>query len=197
MINAIIIIVTMGVLARMSGGGFGAHRLPDWLTWLPEAIFALIIGYSVSLSVPLEFFTMIIPADYVHLDLVFKCFFIMLFSQWSFAWMQTGHANALPWGDGTHNPDRTNTLSPVIKKLSDWLGIEYYSVGYARLFMAVKGFLIGLPLGGIPLAILWPLGYEIGWFFRGRVKFDPHAISEFCAGAGVGISIVIFKTMIG
>jgi hypothetical protein len=101
--------------------------------------------------------------------------------------MQTGHANALPWGDGNHNPDRENTLSPVVKKLADKLGIEYYSKNYARLFMAVKGFLITLPFGGLGL-ILWPLGYEIGH------KVGNHAVSEVVAGAGVGLNLALFAS---
>lgn len=98
--------------------------------------------------------------------------------------MQTGHANALPWGDlSAVNPDRENTLSPLIKFLARRFAITNYTVNYARLFMAVKGFLIGLPVGGIITAIYWPLGYEIG------NACNSHRMSEFVAGAGAGVSV--------
>lgn len=46
--------------------------------------------------------------------------------------------------------------------------------------------LIGLPVGGLPLAILYPLAYEIG---QPRDRAD---ISELLAGAFSGVSIVLF-----
>ncbi|MCZ6898071.1 MAG: hypothetical protein O7D95_05110, partial [Betaproteobacteria bacterium] len=66
-------------------------------------------------------------------------------------------------------------------------GIEHFSKNYARLFMAVKGFLIGLPVGGFTMMILWPLGYEIG------NKAGKHWLSETLAGAGAGLSIILFR----
>ena len=99
--------------------------------------------------------------------------------------MQTGHANALPWGKGGHNPDRENTLSPVVKEIADLFKIEHFSTNYARLFMSIKGFLITLPVGGTGF-LFWPLGYEIGH------RLKNHTVSEMAAGAGAGVSIVIF-----
>lgn len=110
----------------------------------------------------------------------------ILAAVWSFVWIETGHANALPWGKGGHNPNRVNTLTPVVNWLCARLGIELYSVNYCRLFMAVKGSLIGLPVGGLPLAILWPLGYEIG------ERLGSNTYRELLAGFGAGVSILIF-----
>ena len=154
----------MAILSRQSGGGLGAQHLPSWLTWLPEMFFALVFG---AVWFPLiGWWALVVMA-------------------WAYIWMQTGHGNALAWGGKHYNPDHTNTLSPFVKKLADWFGFEYSSTNYARLFMAVKGFLITLPIGCLGV-LLWPLGYEIG------NRAGDTAISEAVAGAGIGINLVLF-----
>lgn len=159
----------MAICSGWSGGTLKGHKIFGRAKMVPELLFAL------------GFMTVYYPLfGWWGLIAVF----------WAFGWMETGHANALPWGAGNHNPDRENTLSPVVKKLSDWLGIEYYSKDYARLFMAVKGLLISLPVGGSGV-FFWPLGYEIGH----RVK--NHLVSEMASGAGIGLSIIIFSYMVG
>jgi hypothetical protein len=57
---------------------------------------------------------------------------------------------------------------------------------YSWYMMAIKGFLIGLPAGGITLAALWPLSYWIGG------RFKRNEVSELLSGASAGLSIVVF-----
>lgn len=170
----------MAVLARQSGGGLGAQYLKGVFTRLPEALFALPFGYALScVAGPLGW----------------------LAAVWSYAWMESGHGAVLTWGKKF--PDvpsgylpRRQTLSPVVDLLADKLGVEKraidggHDVNYCRLFMAVKGFLIGLPVGGVLLAVLWPLGYEIG------KRFERHALAEVLSGFGAGISIAIFLILV-
>lgn len=117
-----------------------------------------------------------------------------------YLWMETGHGIVLTWGGLLPYAQRfrTQTLSPVVDWLADKLGIQKvqedgYSrtLNYCRLFMAVKGFLIGLPFGGVFLALWWPASYEAGARLRGKVPFDSHALTELVAGAGTGIHIKI------
>lgn len=166
----------MGILSAWAGGSLYGHQWFGPVDFGPELLFALVIAVVVA---PL----------WIGLLGIYGYGAAGAVGLWSYIWMQTGHANALPWGDGNHNPDRENTLSPLVKKLSDKLGIPYFSKNYARLFMAIKGFIMTLPIGGLGL-ILWPLGYEIGH----RVK--NHAVSEFVAGAGVGLNLAIFAMII-
>lgn len=160
----------MGILGAYAGGSLPYSHYLDKIkaTWLPEALIGLMVAYPYYLALS-GWWLVIFP--------------VVAF--WSYIWFQTGHANALPWGDGNHNPERENTLSPLVKWLSDRFGIEYYSKNYARLFMAVKGFLISLPVGGLGF-FLFPLGYEIGH------KLKKHWVSEVLSCAGIGINVVMF-----
>ena len=166
-----LIIPYMAITARQSGGGLGAQYLPRWLTWLPELFFAAGFGW----------------AAFQYGGLVAAA----IATAWSYIWMQTGHGTVLHWGKHPEHAtgERTQTLTPVVNWLAKRLGLTIGEVGYCRLFMAVKGFLIGLPVGGLPLALLWPLGYEIG----NRLK--KHEISELASGAGAGIAIILFMAV--
>lgn len=157
----------MAVTARQSGGGLGAQYLPRWLTWLPEVFFAAGFGY----------------AAYQYGGLVAA----VIATAWSYIWMQTGHGTVLHWGKNPEHAtgERTQTLTPVVNWLAKRLGLTIGEVGYCRLFMAVKGFLIGLPVGGILLAVLWPLAYEIG------VRVKRHEVSELLSGAFSGVNIYL------
>jgi hypothetical protein len=163
------------ITARMSGGGLGAHVLDRFkATWLPEVFFALPFGFALSQVVG--------PWGW-------------LAAVWSYLWMQTGHGVVLPWGKALQytDKDRAQTLSPFVDWLSDRLKIQKvqsdgYSktLNYCRLFMAVKGFLIGLPVGGISLAVFWPLAYEIGH------RLDNAALKEWLAGTGAALAVILF-----
>ncbi len=78
----------------------------------------------------------------------------------------------------------------MVNWISDRLGFKRGDVNFCRTWMAVKGFLICLPVGGIIGAVLWPLGYEIG----NRIR--KHVWCELLSGAGAGVAIVIFRLLI-
>lgn len=159
----------MAILSAWSGGSlWPSQYLNGFWTNVPEILFALCFGYA---TYGVIGWWCIIPAI------------------WSYIFMQTGHANALAWGNGNHNPDRENTLDPLVKWLCGKLGIEIYSRNYCRLFFAVKGFLITLPVGGLGF-ILWPAGYELG----NRLK--NHTVSELASGFGAGINVSLFLMVI-
>lgn len=176
-----LIIPYMAITARQSGGGLGAQYLPRWLTWLPELFFAAGFGF----------------AAYQYGGWIAAT----LATAWTYLWMQTGHGTVLAWGKPQSISDiqRSQFLTPFVDALANKLGINKtfgnpddgmgHSINYCRLFMAVKGFLIDLPVGGLPLALLWPLGYEIG----NRLK--KHEISELASGAGAGVAITLFMAV--
>lgn len=188
----LLIIPYMALMAVWSGGSlWPSQYFKGFWTNVPEIFFALGFGLAVYLwaePLNIEIKQSILKDGGEILYLLFPLEYIAsaLSAVWSYIWMQTGHANALPWGKGGHNPGETNTLSPVIKWIADRLNIVHFSTNYARLFMSVKGLLITLPVGGLLGAILWPLGYEIG------SRLNNHAISEAASGAGAGICIWVF-----
>lgn len=161
------IIAIMTILARMAGGGFGADRFK--LAMIPEVLFGACFGV----------------AYYMAFDSLILSTIVTV---WSYLWMETGHGTVLHWGanPSAATGERRQRLTPVVEWLSDRLGLRYGGIGYCRLFMALKGFLIGLPVGGIPLAILWPLAYET------KLYHKNHAITEMLSGAFAGISICLF-----
>jgi hypothetical protein len=168
----------MGLFSRMAGGGFGAKYLDRFkLTWLPEVLFCLPFAYAVY-----EVFGL-----YALGVLAFVI---------SYLGMQSATWPALKWETSPNRyPDRSATLMPFVDALAKPFKLEVGDEGYSWLWMAVKGFIITLPVGGITGALLWPLGYEIGSHAKGRVEqfgLDPHGVSEFMAGVGAGISILIF-----
>lgn len=172
--TTIALIIIMAILARQSGGGLGAQYLPRSLTWLPEALFAVPLGYAGAVGM------MHMTGSDFPPPLAFA-----VASVWSYLWMQTGHGTVLQWGSdpSAATGTRTQTLTPVINWMAKRLGLTVGEVGYCRLFMAVKGFLIGLPAGGLPLAFLWPLAYEIG------VRVRRHEVSELLSGAFAGVLV--------
>lgn len=188
MISAPLILV-MAALARMAGGGLWAEKLNKRgeideatgkdkggvmrfnLSMLPEVLFGVAFGL----------------ANWMLLDSVL---FAAACAVWSYQFMETGHV--FNWGQPVKRPRGGQTLTPVVDFLARIFKIEKFiedgfspSKNYCRLFMAVKGFLIGLPVGGIPLAILWPLAYEIG------DRFDSHPLKELLSGAFAGLLLTI------
>ena len=169
-------IVFQGIMARMAGGGLGAHHLDKFkITWLPELIFSIPFGVALGYAT-----TLLDIPEYSSIGLG------ILGMAWTYVWMQSATAPGIHWGKGAYNPNRTSTLKPFVDMLAKPLDLDPSTAAYCRLYMGVKGFLIGLPVGGIPLAILWPLSYEIG------NRFNSHALAEFLSGIGAGIAIAIF-----
>lgn len=153
-----------------------ADKLPSWLNWLPEVLFSLPYGLAV-----------MYVTDIWYLGAAALI--------WSYLWMQSATAPALHWGNGGYNPDRESLLKPFVDWLnSKTLHADPSTEAYCWLYMGVKGFLIGLPTGGLVQAILWPSGYEIGDRLHdaGIVTPDPDAFREFMAGVGAGVQVLVF-----
>ncbi len=175
------LILYQGLMSRLAGSGFGAK----WnAPYLPEILFSAPFGLAL--------------AHVVAPFLGFWPSFIIgaLAIAWSYAFMQSGTWMFLRW-ESHDNPNtkRGATLKPIIDFIAGKLGYNLGDEGYSWVAASVKGFLIGLPVGGLPLAVLWPLGYEIGSHAEGRVEkygIEPHAVSEVAAGLGGAISIVLF-----
>lgn len=158
----------MAIFSGWAGGTLVGHKLFGKLNFMPELLFALCIGCSLYPVIGL---------------------FAVIAVAWSYIWKNTGHANALPWGDGGHNPERRNTLSPMVHWICNKLGIELYSRGFAWVFMGVKGFLISLPVGGLGI-IGYPLGYEIG------KRLNNHLYSELLSGFFIGLNVLLFISIV-
>lgn len=187
MLEAILCVLIGAALCRMSGGGLGAKYLnkkgkeegimPINLSSLPEICLSALVGG--------------IGAVYLGNLIGIEPWVVALFtSAWFYAWFQTGHGAILHWGlEKVTEPDRRQTLTPVVDYIALVLGVEKNSTNYCRLFMAVKGLLIGLPILAFPLIVLWPLAYEVGARLRGKIKFDPHAAAELLSGAFLGFCV--------
>ena len=177
-------IILMIFLARAAGGGFGAEYLrakedggamPFNLSFLPEIIFGISFG----------------AASYVFSG---NFFYAACVSIWCYLWMETGHGTVLQWGADPQaaKGERRHTLTPVVEWICRQINartdfyIEFGDINYCRIFMAVKGFLIGLPFGGLPLAVLWPLAYESKRYTK------SHAITEMLSGAFAALAILLF-----
>lgn len=186
----LLIAIPMMVLAALAGGSFpGSHLLnkrravgddgedlggvmPINLTWVPEALMTL-------------------PFGLVHFD--FTWFGILKGTFWwavAYAGLQTSTGPALQWGenpaDGMARPRR---ISPLVNWISDRLGFRRGDVNYCRAWMAVKGFLIGLPAGGVVLAVLWPLAYEAGH------RLKSHLLTELLSGLAAAVALTVWAAL--
>lgn len=176
--TSLLFILLMAFLARASGGGWPAPWLSEKIKWdgLPELLFGLAFGIAL----------------YIVSGSVWCGLAVWI---WSYAWMETGHGDVLQWGRYRNATRETHTLSPLVEFITDRLGFQCADKNYCRVYMAVKGFLIGLPVGGILLAVLWPLAYEIN---RGREKENLYdGLDEMLSGAFAGISILTFVYLFG
>lgn len=199
--------------ARQSGGGMGAEVLGQEfsifgrkfkLSSLPEALFAATLTAA---TVPLWSFVLATAFD-VFLPLWAVILMTVVFFVWFYAMMQQGHGAVLGWGE--RDPEwtdaqfedaktRTQGLTPVVNWLARRLRIPYSnelgirSKGYSRLFMAVKGFILLLPLGGLPGAFLWSASYEARLWLRhhGYTKIHPHAVGESLTGLSATTQVII------
>lgn len=195
------IILYMIVFCRMSGGGLNSWilmkkgefqddnllmpgKMPFNLSWVPELLFALPFG--------------IVIATLAAKGFLWTSLLIVLATIWSYLWMETGHGVVLHFGD---NPEeskgsRKHTLSPFVDALAKKMNIEIGSKLYCYMFFALKGFLISLPIGGIFLAITWPIGYYTSrLLIKCGVKYDTHAIGECICGFFAGLAIVLFMIL--
>jgi len=167
--------------------------MPFSLTWAPEVLFALPFAIAPAWAAHALFDTVVIWQGVIAVV-------AGNISYWS---MQNGHGVVLPWGKPVLDPDeyektrvRTQGLTPVVNWFARRLDVPIdgpdglRSVQYCRLFMAVKGFTIGFPVGGFPLAILWPTSYEIG------ERVEKHAVSEGLSGLSAAIQLIIFIAVI-
>lgn len=174
-----LMIPLMAFLSRMDGGGFFAPRLAAMgLKFLPALLFAACVA--------LPFF---------HHPLT--ALVVLAFSYFA---KNTGHGVVLGWGSA--NPQargRRQFLSPLVDLIANKLKIVDTDVNgdatiaYCRLFMAVKGFFIGLPLFplGVLMAVFQPLAYELG---NRRLKIkgvEPAVISEMLSGAFMGLIVAV------
>lgn len=187
LLASLFIVALMALLSRLSGNGFGKQI---GAPWIPEALFSIPFGLAHAYA----WHAFGAPA-WVLLPAFVGATVI------SYAGMQSATWYFLRWRSHD-NPNMTR--SGTLKGLIDWLagkfGYELGDEGYAWIAAGVKGFIIGLPVGGLPLAILWPLGYEAGSHLEKlseRLGIDDHAPKEALAGAGAGISILLFLSLIG
>jgi len=184
LLEILALLVVLTVTARQAGGGLGAQYLDRFkITWLPEAVFALCLGWvaAQSWSFPHQF-------GYP--------FVFAVSSLWSYIWMQTGHGTAFHMGlnpkeaQGTRKQTLSAVVDPICKKLGWTLG----EFNYCFLFMGIKGLLTALPLG--PLALLnflaWPMAYIIG-----RYRFNSGAACELTSGFFIAILASLTLVLFG
>lgn len=184
--------LVLGCLGAWSGGSlWPAHLLnkkgesdpegkdlggimPFSLTWLPEAVHSGVYGAAASFAFD----------DFLHIMIAFIVGGLI-----SYAGMQTATRPALGWGrphDGTHVPRK---LTPVVNFIAvRLLGFSVGDINYCRTWMAVKGFIISLPVGGFGF-ITWPLGYDIG------DRLGKNLYREFLASAFTSVWVIVFYTM--
>lgn len=184
MIYFLALLIYMIFTARASGGGFGAAWLEQRLKWggLPEVLFGIPFGL-----------TLFMLTDSTVLG--------VLGWVWSYAWMETGHGIWLRYGEPLPASDATRRqrLSPVVDWLADRFGIQKTlsdgfspTNAYCWLAFGLKGLLIGLPAGGVLLAVFWPFCYQVGtWLRRRGVPFDPHAFAECLTGVFAAVTIAL------
>ena len=180
----IILMSCFAMLARAAGGGLFAPTLTEKLgsfgSQLPEFLWAL--GGLLPLSAVLPSM-----AWFVTLPILVGVYWLHYLS------INTGHGNTLE-----KNADRDQGLTKVVDWLADKFKVSKtksdgkMSKWYSRLFMGVKGFLIGVPLFpfGIFLAIAWPFSYE---YFRNK---DRHDLTEYVSGAFYGLSLALTMLLI-
>jgi len=121
----------------------------------------------------------------------------------TFFGIETGHGTAYMMG---HSPAQAQSgrkqflsriIDPVCKLLKAPLGKGLY----CSLFIGMKGLWVNLSLYPIGLlgAILWPLGYSIGWMLRkaGLQAAMPTVIGEYVTGFGGGLILWYYMRYAG
>lgn len=179
-------IIAMGIVSRLAGNGFGSK----WgLSWLPELVFAVPFGIAAGWA-----------CNEMGGAFLYSLLITAAGTGISYAGMQSATWMFLRWESHEDpNRDRSSTMKPFIDWLAGRFGYELGDEGYSWIAAGVKGFIIGLPVGAVLNTALWPAGYEIGSHAKGRVerfRLDPHAVSEFMAGIGGGVSVWTFVQII-
>jgi len=159
----------MACISRLCGWG----GMPKKLSGLPEIVFGAVIGAAV----------------FYHTGNPIAGLLSWI---WSWLWMETGHGNA--YHDGTEKdafPDRFQApIDYVVRPICKLLKWDIRGTAYCRLFMAIKGLVIGLPLFpyGLALAPLWAASYAISF----RVLKRGSMPAEWLSGAAAGVCIALY-----
>lgn len=195
------LVIFMPILARAAGGGMGMGWVVYWVgtrfgaraasiaSLLPEVFFSLPFGHALAAGVCFL---------WGDIALWIQAITFMLGAGRAYAVMQSGHGSVLPWGRKVPDDEyefyrtRTNTYTRATDYLALRLKIPrdgadgLRSVPYCRLYMAIKGFLLCTPTGGIINMLGWPSSYQIG------VRCDNHALSELISGVSATAALLAF-----
>jgi hypothetical protein len=191
-IYGIAVVLLMAALARMAGGGLGAHilnkkgavdslgrdkggALPYNLTFLPEVAFGAVFG---------------VMFDFKHSFHGWEHFYAIAAAGWSYYWLEAGHGIAMHMGRRPRlaQGKRKQRLSFIIDPLCRAIGAPLGGLVYCWAFMGLKGLLIGLPAApfGLLLAFLWPAAYHVERHYIRDFKW-----SEYLSGGSAGLVIAI------
>jgi len=178
-VAALIFLVCMGVLGRLSGSGFGKQ----WgVSWLPEALHSLPYGLAPSLAL----YPSLAPEQGWWAIAVF-----IVCAAISYAGFQSGTWMLLRWrSHDDPNTERDSTLKPIIDWVAGLLQFKLGDEGYAWIASGVRGFITTLPVGGLG-AVFFPAGDEIGTH-ASKVGLKEDVAREFLRSGLGAISILIF-----
>lgn len=177
---ALVTILYQSVMLRLAGSGFGqrwkASQAPELFYALPIAAANAYAWHAFGFE-----WYVVVTAFVVSTAI-------------AYAGVQSATWYFLRWESHSDpNTARTSTLKPIVDFIAARFGWQLGDEGYAWLAAGLKGFIIGLPIGGIPLAVLFPLGHEIGTHAAGRITdIETNTVRDLVTGAMTGIAIVIF-----
>ena len=178
--------ILMAVLSRQAGGCFGADKLPDELTWLPEMAIGAIFG---------AFAYVHCPQYIIDLHEYARPITAALCTAWAYIWFQTGHAAFYGMGaQDNYNFNRKQTLSPIVDALAEpgtllhgavGTGLKSLLIVFLTAAVTVKPLLFAAGL------IAMPLGYYLGWYVLPRKPFAQTEWGEIIHGAILGLALGI------
>lgn len=181
----------LGYWSAESGASFPWSKtwqdLKAWGSEVPEIILSLTIG-------------LVATFGYCSLLGINPLWCLLMFpvpSVITYAGQQSATWAYLMWtGAPNKYRNRESTLRPTNDFIAGLLGFPYGSEGYSWVWAATKGFIITLPLGGLPGAVLFPLGHELGSHAKGRLPGDPNMWKEFASGLGLGLACVFYLIIV-